>query len=167
MKYFIIIILLILFTVTCVICQTPAYHYGKLIDSMDSADIHEEQSDSSDIIEHVKRKEYFLILSSKDGWSHIITMSNISGYIPDSYVNVKGAACGIASIDTGDDDLHTYLYMDISVLSSAIETVTDGDYVIVLDNSDGDGCDDTNIVLTKSGIKGYIDEKYVRPVSIK
>ncbi|MEQ8167552.1 MAG: hypothetical protein ABRQ38_01535 [Candidatus Eremiobacterota bacterium] len=167
MKSFIIIIVLILFTVTCVICQEYLYHYGTLIDSMDSADIHEEQSPSSDVIEEVKRKEYFLVLSSKDGWSHIITMSNISGYIAESYVNVKGKACGIASIDTGDDDLHTYIYMDDSVFSSARETVTDGDYVIVLDNSDGDGCNDTHIVMTKSGIKGYIDEKYVRPVSIK
>ncbi|MEQ8188712.1 MAG: hypothetical protein ABRQ39_12140 [Candidatus Eremiobacterota bacterium] len=167
MKPFIIIILLILFTVTCVICQEPAYHYGKLIDNMDSVDVHKEQNDSSDIVAQVKRKEYFLLLSGKDGWSHIITMSNITGYIRENSVNVKGTACGIASIDTGDDDMHTYIYMDVSVLSSAIETVTDGDYVIVLDNSDGDGCDDTNIVLTKSGIKGYIDEKYVRPISIK
>lgn len=38
---------------------------------------------------------------------------------------------------------------------------------MILDNSDGDGFDDMNIVLTKSGIKGYIEEKYIRPLSPK
>lgn len=167
MKMFITIIFLMLFTAPCGICQEHMYQYGKIIDTMDSFDVHQEQSDSSDVIAQVKKKEYFLILSCKDGWSHIITMSNITGYIADSSVNVKGTACGIASIDTGTDDMHTYLYLDDSFLSSALETVTDGDYVIVLDNSDGDGCDDTNIVITKSGIKGYINETYIRPLSIK
>jgi hypothetical protein len=140
------------------------YNYGKIIDNMDSADVYQEQNDSSPVISQLNKREYFLILSSKDGWSNILTMSNITGYIADSYVNVKGTACGAASIDLDGDRMHTYLYMDASFLASASETVTDGDYIIILDNSDSEGFDDMNIVLTKFGIRGYIDEKYVKTI---
>jgi hypothetical protein len=159
-KIFISIIIIILFTGLSANARDAIYQYGKIIDDMDSAEVHQEQNDLSDILGTVNKGEYFLIISIKDGWASIITLTNMKGYIHDISVNVKGKSCGIGTVST-DDTLHTGLYMAPSFGSPRSDVVTDGDMVIVISYASDVGFDEMDIIVTRFGTRGYINSRYV------
>lgn len=128
----------------------------------DSVEIHQEQNDLSAVLDTVDKGEYFLIISIKDGWANIMTLGNITGYIHDVSVNVKGKSCGIGTIST-DDTFHVGLYMAPSPGSPRSDVVTDGDRVIVISYASDVGIDEMgNIILTRFGTRGYINSRYLR-----
>jgi len=159
-KIFISIIIIILFTGLSANARDDIYQYGKIIDDMDSAEVHQEQNDLSDILGTVNKGEYFLIISIKDGWASIITLTNMKGYIHDISVNVKGKSCGIGTVST-DDTLHTGLYMAPSFGSPRSDVVTDGDMVIVISYASDVGFDEMDIIVTRFGTRGYINSRYI------
>lgn len=160
-KFLISIIIIMLCTVLSVMAQDATYQYGKIIDDMDSAEVHQEQNDMSEILDTVNKGEYFLIMSVKDGWANIMTLTNKTGYIHDVSVNVKGKSCGIGTVST-DDTLHTGLYMAPSSGSPRSDVVTDGDRVIVISYASDVGIDEMSIIVTRFGTRGYINSRYLR-----
>ncbi len=162
-KYLIsIIIIIMLCMVLPATAQDAIYQYGKIIDDMDSAEIHREQSDLSEVLDTVNKGEYFLILSIKDGWANIMTLENVTGYVHDISVNVKGKSCGIGTIST-DNTLHVPIYMAPSFGSPRSDVVTDGDRVIVICYASDVGIDEMgNIIVTRFGTRGYLNSRYLR-----
>ena len=160
-KFLISIIIIMLSTALSVMAQDAVYQYGKIIDDMDSAEVQQEQNDLSEVLGTVDKGEYFLIISIKDGWASIITLTNIKGYIHDISVNVKGKSCGIGTVST-DDTLHTGLYMAPSFGSPRSDVVTDGDMVIVISYANDVGIDEMDIIVTRFGTRGYINSRYIR-----
>lgn len=161
-RYLIPIIMIMFCTALSAMAQTGPYQYGKIIDDMDSVEIHQTMSDLSDVLDTVDKGEYFLIISIKDGWANIMTLENITGYVHDISVNVKGKCCGIGTIST-DDTLHAGLYMAPSPSSPRSDIVTDGDRVIVISYADEVGIEEmSNIIVTRFGTRGYINSRYLR-----
>ncbi len=160
-KCLVCIIIIMLCTLSAM-AQDAIYQYGKIIDDMDTAEIHQEQNDMSDVLDTVNKGEYFLILSIKDGWANIMTLENVTGYIHDISVNVKGKSCGIGTIST-DNTMHVPLYMAPSAGSPRSDMVTDGDRVIVICYANEVGIDEMgNIIVTRFGTRGYINSRYLR-----
>jgi hypothetical protein len=77
-------------TIITVMAQEATYQYGKLNDDIESSNIYKEQDEASPLLSTIEKGEYFLILSRKNNWANILTLTGINGYIADGHIKIKG-----------------------------------------------------------------------------